>query len=186
MSEGASLTNNKCSNNTYGIYLENSPSAVILNNICEKNILYGIYLLGGGFETPSYFQDIKKSPSDLCIIKYNRLIENEEYGIYIETSDNTIFNNTFIDNNLGGSSQAYDEGIGNYWYNVVTLEGNYWSDWSGTGSYSIDGSASSIDLYPLETPIPPVIAEYNYQNLTVIMTLIPLMLIGIILLKRKK
>ncbi len=185
-SDGTSLTNNKCAYSSYGIYLHESSNVIIFHNTCEKNNLYGIYIPSQDIMTPSYFQDIKKSESDLCIITYNRLIENEEYGIYIESSDNTIFNNTFIDNNLGGSSQAYDEGTGNYWYNVVTLEGNYWSDWSGTGSYSIDGSAGSVDLYPFETPIPPIIAEYNHQYLTVIITLIPLMLIGIILLKRKK
>ena len=27
-------------------------------------------------------------------------------------------------------------------------EGNYWSDWSGYGSYQIDGEANAADLYP--------------------------------------
>ena len=183
------LINNECGYNTNGITLYNSSIAFIINNTCNNNENYGIYLTSEDSPVLVFrVLGIRLSTSDLSIISYNRLIENEGYGIYLELANNNlIFNNTFIDNNLGGSSQAYDKGIGNTWYNSATSEGNYWNDWSGTGSYSIDGAANSLDLYPLtEIPIPPIIAEYNYQNITVILALIPLVLIGIALLKRKK
>ena len=148
----------------------------------ESNPYYG----SGGIVSPRFNLDVRKAPSDSCLITYNNLINNTEYGIFVETDNNEFYNNTFIDNNLGGTSQAYDEGTGNNWYDTSTNTGNYWSEWS-SGSYSIDGSAGSVDLYPLsEIPIPPIIAEYGNRYLTIIIALIPLMLLGIVLLKRKK
>ncbi|UJG41275.1 MAG: thrombospondin type 3 repeat-containing protein [Candidatus Heimdallarchaeum aukensis] len=55
--------------------------------------------------------------------------------------------NIIIKNNLGGSSQAYDEGTNNKFYSGST--GNYWYDWNGTGVYPIDGSANNFDPYPM-------------------------------------
>ena len=65
---------------------------------------------------------------------------------------NTIHHNNFVDNNPSGTSQAYDGGTKNVWFDSQNLEGNYWSDWSGTGSYSIDGYGGTVDSYPLEEP----------------------------------
>ncbi len=184
---GTSINSNICSNNTYGIYLRDSPSSEIFNNTCENNSQYGIYLYGsGGIESPWFILDVRKAPSDSCLITYNKLISNTEYGIYIETDNNKIYNNTFINNNQGGTSQAYDEGTGNTWYDTASNLGNYWNEWV-SGSYSIDGSSSSEDPYPLsEIPIPPIISEYLYKNIFLIFTILPLILIGFIVLKRKK
>ena len=184
---------NECRYNTNGITLYNSSSSIIFNNTCSNNRNYGIYLTGEfdhEFALSAY--DIKlQTTSDLNLIVYNTLVENEGYGIYLEYSNNNlIYNNTFINNNLGGSSQAYDAGSGNTWYNAATQEGNYYNDWPGTGTYSIDGSAGSIDLYPLvEIPNPPSIppiSEYSYNKLILIIAIIPLIMIGFVLLKRKK
>ena len=71
-----------------------------------------------------------------------------------------LHHNSFIDNNLIGTSQAYDRGANNLWYDAKKKKGNYWSDWNKTGSYSIDGSADSFDLYPLNK-IPKKI-NFNY------------------------
>ncbi|NPD88191.1 MAG: hypothetical protein HGN29_05690 [Asgard group archaeon] len=82
----------------------------------------------------------------------NNLIQNAEfYGLSIfgNSSNNLIHHNSFIDNNLGGTSQGYDESLGNLWYDNMTKEGNFWSDWIGSGNYSIDGPANSEDPYCL-------------------------------------
>lgn len=47
------------------------------------------------------------------------------------------------------SSQGYDEGVNNYWYNATTQIGNYWSDSSRSGGYSIDGSSGSMDEFSI-------------------------------------
>jgi len=41
-------------------------------------------------------------------------------------------------------------------------EGNHWSNWLGVGMYSIDGSAGSVDPYPLSEIVnPPIILEFR-------------------------
>ncbi|NPD87768.1 MAG: hypothetical protein HGN29_03545 [Asgard group archaeon] len=182
------ILNNECGYNSNGITLYNSSNAIIFNNTCNNNKNYGIYLTGEDLKSLAFNElNIKLTTSDQCLITYNRLIENDGYGIYLKLSNNNLIcYNSFIDNNLVGTSQAYDSGNGNNWYNTSTDEGNYWSDWSGTGSYNIDGGASSTDPYPLsEIPVIPVIGEYSNQNLLPLIALIPLILIGTAFLKRR-
>ena len=71
-----------------------------------------------------------------------------------------VFGNIFIDNFIGGTSQALDDGINNTWFDKNTNEGNYWSDWLGVGNYTIDGEANSEDPYPLSSP-PIIIIKLN-------------------------
>ncbi|MHA1346499.1 MAG: NosD domain-containing protein [Candidatus Heimdallarchaeaceae archaeon] len=139
-SDNSTVANNSCSyNGRYGITFYHSSNSTVSNNTCNNNNEYGIWL----------------ESSDYCVITYNVLKENVGYGVYLMTnSDHTpIHHNTFVNNNLGGTSQAYDNCTNNYWYDTIAIEGNYWSDWSGTGSYAIDGSVGSEDLYPLDEPI---------------------------------
>jgi parallel beta-helix repeat protein len=134
----STLINNTCNNNHIGISA--SPNSTLLNNTCSSNRLRGIIL----------------SNADYCVIAFNLLVENSEYGIYVSSmsNNNTIHHNNFVDNNNGGGSQALDNGANNIWYDESTMEGNYYSDYSGVGPYSIDGSAGSEDLYPFLSPIP--------------------------------
>ncbi len=170
ISGSATVANNTCNNNDFGIHLGSSGSATVANNTCNNNVRDGICLWSSIF----------------CVVTYNLLQENERYGVYLRSGSdiNLIHHNTFVDNNLGGTSQAYDDSTNNFWYNSVTQEGNYWSDWSGTGSYSIDGSANSVDLYPLEEP---VIVEYpQIVLLTLLLSIVPLILTRTISKRTKK
>jgi parallel beta-helix repeat protein len=108
------------------------------------------------------------------IISNNILFENLEIGILLEESsnnrieenivydgigngvhifgtspNNVIKNNDFARNNQDGGAtwQAFDEGTNNSFLN------NYWSDSTGTGFYSIDGSANNFDDSPSMNPI---------------------------------
>ena len=171
-SGSSTVANNTCSNNRGGFYLSGSGSSTIINNICINNSDDGIYLAFSAF----------------CVITYNLLQDNEKYGVYLRSdSDNCLFHhNAFVDNNLGGTSQACDNGTNNFWYDSSINEGNFWSDWSGRGSYSIDGSASSEDLYPLDE-----LAEYSVESqlnftFTLLMLVVPLILTRIISKKTKK
>jgi len=124
--------------------------------------------------------------SDSCFVTYNLLQENEEYGVYSSygSDNNLIHHNTFVDNNIGGTSQAYDDGTNSFWYDTATQEGNYWSDWSGIGSYYIQGFALSFDKYPFGEP---VVVEYpQIVLLTLLLSIIPLLLTRIISKKTKK
>ena len=189
---GATLTDNTCTKSRDGICLSSSSGATLTNNICNDNYNDGISLSSSdctltdntcndngycGIRMSSSSNNIltqntcknnrwgiRLGGSD-CLLTYNLLQENEEHGIVILSSSyrNTIHRNSFIDNNPGGSSQAYDEGENNTWYDVKRKKGNFWSDWDQSGSYFIDGRADSIDPYPLDK-IPKRI-DYNFVML---------------------
>jgi len=90
--------------------------------------------------------------------------------------------NNFVDNNVGYpsmeqlQSQALDDGIFN------KIFSNYWSDWSGTGYYSIDQTTNGIshlnnDSIPLVDPvlptlsiITPIVQEYDTDTITVMLS----------------
>ena len=169
-SGSSTVVNNTCYSNNRGITFYFSGSSTVTNNTCNINNIYGIYLWS----------------SDFCVITYNLLQENRGYGVYLDSNsgNNFIHHNTFVDNGLGRTSQAYDDGTDNYWYDTEADEGNYWSDWSGVGSYPIDGEANSVDLYPLGEPL---IVEYpQILLLTLIVSIVALFLTRTISKKTKK
>ncbi|MHA1686441.1 MAG: NosD domain-containing protein [Candidatus Heimdallarchaeaceae archaeon] len=146
------IEQNECVNNTYGIALLHCNGTIIVRN----NFVWNCYKAG-----------IELYNLNNSAITYNTLFRNI-YGVYIAYDiyyntiegyvericyNNTVHHNNFIENNLNGSSQAYDAGINNTWYDPQTLEGNYWSDWNGTGVYAIDGPANSFDPYPLPSSV---------------------------------
>jgi parallel beta-helix repeat protein len=102
--------------------------------------------------------------SNYGLIKYNSLINNTLFGVMVEGSShqNKIYLNNFISNNINGSAedfaQAYDSTNTyhwqNWWYDVLSLQGNYWSDliWNEGVIYEIDGGTNT-DPYPLENPV---------------------------------
>ncbi len=137
----STFCNNTCEMNEYGIHI-GGESAMVTNNICKYNI-FGIYLIFGIYHSYNAYH---------FVISGNTLIENQSYGIYISNSTGYIeglsifitFNNFFNNNN--GHIQACDDGSNSQWIN------NYWSDYSGTGEYQIDGSAGARDSAPLANP----------------------------------
>lgn len=153
------LTYNNCSYNTYGMLTTNLENLIVTNNIITDNTGYG-YLLQN---------------TDGSVLTNNLLQDNGNYGINVDlhSDDNILHHNAFI-NSLGATSQANDDGANNVWYDTSTNQGSYYSDWSGSGSYSIDGMASSVDPYPLNAM--PVISEYSGSFLA------PLMLLGFLAL----
>ncbi len=151
------IKSNTCTNNDVGICLDDSPSSTISNNNCTNNN-FGIWLrFDVSYSSISSNNCTNNNVgiylcySNVCVLSYNHLQENSEYGVKLESNGfNVVHNNNFTDNAYEGSSQAYDDGFRNTWYDTENLEGNYWSDYDGTGNYSIDGSAGSADLYPLK------------------------------------
>ena len=188
------LNNNTCNNNKWGsIYLVSSHNATFTENICKNNE-NGIFLEGSYGRAWQMFG----GSSHNCTLTYNLLQENKYYGLDLGMSENTtIHHNAFIDNYIGGTSQAFDYGANNTWFDESTLEGNYWSDYSGIGNYSIDGVINSTDPYPLtvvplnlniNSIFPAARAGYTSIKETSIMLLIPLntLLLCVFLLKRRK
>ena len=122
-----------------GINLENSSYNTLYSNTIFNSSRYGIY----------------QYRSDNNIINYNIVYNHTDYGLYIEyTSDhNTVNWNNFLNNSysFSGRAQALDRGTTN------NISYNYWHDYIGTGTYSIDGDANNLDPFPQLNPIPPVV-----------------------------
>lgn len=98
-------------------------------------------------------------------VTYNYFYLNYEMGLVLEMcldsgEYNSIHHNSFYRNNAP-DVQAMDVGGGeDYWYDTVTQEGNYWSDYEGIDGdddgigdtpYAIEYD-ESFDLYPLMFP----------------------------------
>ncbi|MHA1955261.1 MAG: right-handed parallel beta-helix repeat-containing protein [Candidatus Heimdallarchaeaceae archaeon] len=133
-------------NDSSGLIIDDSSYVDISNN----TLIYTgeIYTYGTGIA-------LTRGSSN-CTIQLNEIYNFPYNGLWIneDSNFNTIFHNSFFDNFItNSSSQAYDEGDGNIWYNSYILEGNYWSNLGLNITYVIDGSAGAEDLYPLSSPL---------------------------------
>ena len=160
-SGSSTVTNNTCNNNIdYGIHLSRSGSSIVTKNTCNNNGDDGISLKESGFSTVTNNTCNNNDDcgfglwdSDNNSIVWNTLVENGAYGIELShySAKNVIHHNDFIGNGHY-TSQASDDCTNNTWYDETVLEGNYWSDYSGTGSYVIAGWARASDPYPSLSP----------------------------------
>jgi len=169
------------SNNYYGIYLSQTSNCQFTENEINYNSINGIY----------------SSRSD-NFFTYNNLRENYEYAIYLDFygKGNVLHHNNFYDNNLAQVfisyiSQAYDGGdstMQNKWWNLASLEGNYWSEgYDVSIGYIIDNfDGARYDGYPLDDPaVPPVISEFIGKNFSIVLVIPMFLVIQLIRKKRK-
>ncbi len=141
------IDRNRCCGFSQGIHLNHADRCTITSNNISDSTYQGM--------------NIRYSSNNA--IAFNRIENSSEHGlVFVGTSSfNTVFQNVFADNGrvdtytIDGersgnlTSQGYDEGSNNIWYDKEHEIGNWWSDYSGTGHYAIDGPASAIDLYPI-------------------------------------
>ncbi|MHA2187801.1 MAG: right-handed parallel beta-helix repeat-containing protein, partial [Candidatus Thorarchaeota archaeon] len=138
-SSDSTVVNNVISDNSgAGVYIAYRSNMTIAHNTIERNE-YGIRILASSNNT----------------VHNNSIIGNSIYGLHIEDefdSNNLFFFNIFAYNE---EANAFDDGNNNHWN--LTENGNFWSDYNGTGVYLILGDAGSIDYHPFiyvppETP----------------------------------
>jgi len=134
-----------------GVYLTGCSQMTVEGCELTNNAASGISLMDTGETT----------------ITGNRVQDNgmEEIFISGDSSGNYIYNNE-IHTGLEG---VRDNGYSNTWDNGVSI-GNWWSDYSGTGTYTISGTAGSQDRYPrgptsTEPPILPTTPNTNTETL---------------------
>ncbi len=185
------IVENTCNNNNMrGIYLQDNQNSTISDNICYYNTQWGIYLVHSHHNTLTknlcnfnYDKGMYFWGSDNCNITDSSFEANGGYGIDLDSNSdsNIVCNNNFLDN-IVSASQARDDGSNNYWYNITSLSGNFWSDWY-SGSYSIDGFSSSVDMYPLNDPV--IFPEYSLKLSFLMVFLISLSLATICYSKKK-
>jgi len=127
------IGNNVSGNPSVGIDLNHADDTIIANNTIARNA-----------------EGVNATNSDKITIIYNEILNNTYRGVSFPSgvSNSVVHHNNFRGNN-DNDSQAYDAGS-NWWDDGA--EGNWWSDWNGTGSYSVDGSGRE-DEHPLGDPI---------------------------------
>ncbi|MFX0108296.1 MAG: NosD domain-containing protein, partial [Candidatus Hodarchaeota archaeon] len=144
--QNCTITGNRCSNLAQGIHLNEAGRCCITSNNVSDNSYQGI--------------NIRYSYSNT--ITGNRIMDSSEHGVALvgTSRDNLIYGNYFVDNGKEATyridgeprgeltSQGFDEGSNNTWYDAELEAGNWWSDYTGSGSYNIDGPSNSVDLYP--------------------------------------
>ncbi len=80
-----------------------------------------------------------------CYIIECAVLNNTEIGIEVGSYSNNV---TVTLNRIGWNGlNAQDNGSLNYW-DQGSGNGNAWSDYSGTGVYTIQGTAGSVDHFP--------------------------------------
>lgn len=175
------IEQNTCYNFVQGIHIDDVDNCIFHNNIIKDSTYQGI--------------NIRYSNSNN--ITNNLIINSKQHGIAIvgESANNIIHHNRLEGNAWHNSydidggepqgpptSQAYDEGDNNIWYDGTTQEGNYWSNYFGIGPYSIDGPSGAVDLYPFHTTgLTPFI-------LIIILAPVSIVLLGLLIyfIKRKR
>ncbi len=144
---GCSIINNTCSNHACSIHTNEVDNIIIRGNLVSDCLYHGIGI---------------RYTSSTDIIG-NEISNCSMFGVAIVgglSNFNYVYHNIFIDNgkvetyNIDNerfgeiTSQAYDEGFSNTWYDEGSKTGNYYSDYSGRGDYLIDGPSESVDIYP--------------------------------------
>ena len=119
------ISNNNCTNNSYGIDLSYSNNNVISNNNCTNNKDNGIALLH----------------SNNNLIYLNSFINNA-YNVYSSESTNTWNSTEKITYTYG--RRTYTSRLGNYWSDYTGTDTN--RDGIGDTPYQID---EDRDMYPL-------------------------------------
>jgi len=155
-----------------GITLNNMQNCTISDNICT-NFMHGIHLNGAddciiydNYLYNIHDQGISIRSSDSNSITYNQIKNSAKHGIaLIGTSNSNVIHHNILEENAWSdsynidgtqinerpTSQGYDEGSDNIWYDSESKEGNAWSDYFGVGPYQIDGPSNAVDLYPSHT-----------------------------------
>ncbi len=116
----------------------------------------GVYLHGCAFVLIQECEILSCCANGICLEDTmfssaigNRLQGNDICEIDVVGSSmwNYIYNNIVYYYEWGWEI-ASDNGLFNSWDDGVSI-GNWWSDYSGSGNYSIFGSADSVDHYPM-------------------------------------
>jgi parallel beta-helix repeat protein len=133
------VTGNNLTRNSKGLYLYIAMDNVVTKNVVSENDEWGLMLI-------EYSDNNTITDND---------IEGNGHGIYCMDSSDNVFHHNRLDN----INQVYLSGYSassNVWYDPVSHEGNFWSDYTGTdtdgngiGDSSYYVSYDCHDDYPL-------------------------------------
>ena len=187
------IKNCTVSNNDYGIQFVSSTNFSIIESTMNQNAYFNARLFEGAAGNIRYnaFTNcgsvgLQLLNIDYVNISHNLFEGNANYALYLDSNSmfNWIHHNAFISNNLGGTSQAYDNTADlNMWDDPWNMEGNYWDDWV-SGNYTIDGLGQANDSYPYGS-IPPEVGEFSQYSIYFVL-LIPAIVVSVSIYRKRK
>lgn len=176
-------------NDVTGNLISYNLNGIILQRDCYENNVYNNQIFHN-FDNGMIIDD----ESNNNLIKANRIYNNNKTGLIVnssyfnnitenliyfnqlnglnlnQSSTNTLYNNFFVNNGLN----AEDNGTGNQWYYQGL--GNCWSDYEGTDddgdgigdqAYVVNGSAGSLDEFPIIDSAPEARFYFNKTVITI-------------------
>ncbi|MHA2211891.1 MAG: NosD domain-containing protein, partial [Candidatus Thorarchaeota archaeon] len=166
--QNCTIVGNRLSNLSQGIHLNEAGRNYISSNNITDNNYQGINIRYSHFNT----------------ITGNTIANSSQHGLALvgTSSHNVIHHNQFVNNGeeetylIDGermgelTSQGFDEGSNNTWYDSATEGGNWWSDYSGSGSYVMDGPSNAVDQYPNAGENQPKTAGLDLLQIAVVVS----------------
>lgn len=157
-SNNSYVINNTINNFNHGIFVINCFDSLFENNFClntrQSGSFYFYWCSNMVLKDNLVYNNLQSNGIEFYNTNFSRIYNNTihfcaQFGISLLSSsyNNYIYHNNLLYND-DSSSQAFDEGINNIWYNETLIDGNFWSDWVGTGVYQIAGVLNN-DSYPL-------------------------------------
>lgn len=143
------------------IYLEHNTHCDVFNNtVMSSNIGIDLWF------------------SEYCKIISNKVFNCSQVGIRLTANsrNNRVYYNLLGCNGLNGE----DHGLSNTW-DDGSSQGNFWSDYSGTGWYEIEGTAESYDRYPSELNMSLYNISHSTSNINSLPTDSILILTGVVI-----
>lgn len=160
-----------CSNNVVSGNLMKGPSVwgIWIGQFCRNNVFYDNYIEDEGYASNGW--------------NYNSgVIFCNEYGAI--GTDNMFYHNAFVNNSVNVRFYNDESTGGNIWDNGT--QGNYWSDYNGSGDTPYVINSENRDNHPLTAPFeaptisiappvydPPIDVSQLSQSLTTTPTLTP-------------
>jgi parallel beta-helix repeat protein len=123
------VNNSAISGATTGFVFVYSCDNTLIGNIATDNANYGI-----GFDY-----------SHNCTIKEN-IVTGSQYGMSLGYCTNMILFHNWIGPNTINAQDSYSLGV-NIWDDDIS-QGNHWSNYNGSGVYTISGPSGSVDRFP--------------------------------------
>ncbi len=145
-SENSTVYENSLSNNSFGVIVDHTSAgiSVFLNKISNSRV--------GGITI--------QNTAGPTTFMHNLITNCIEFPLFISSSsNNTVVQNDFIDNNIGETSQGYDNGntglannvTHNYWNDRISPDTN--TDGIVDTPYSFIGNSNNADPFPLTSPV---------------------------------
>lgn len=147
------ILNNEISNGYFGIIPADSTQIDIINNTvsgCQRNGMNVVRVESCNIKENWMHNNendgVWVAFSNNNNITANRFSENGQVGLGIDilSEKNRIHHNYFFENEI---NNAYDESGNNLW-DDNSSQGNFWSNYVGSGTYQIPGSGESVDRFP--------------------------------------